>query len=896
MSVPSGSKLGSYEILGLLGAGGMGQVYRARDTRLGRVVAIKVLPDDLTKDSDRVERFDREARILASLNHPNIATIHGIEDGDGGCALVMELVEGQTLDDRLARAGKNRGLPLAEVLAVARQIADALDAAHEKGIVHRDLKPANVMITPTGTVKVLDFGIAKTLGAASSTEPTNATLRGDLTEQSGRLLGTAPYMSPEQARGVGVDKRADVWAFGCVLYEMLAGRRTFNGETQTDLLAAILQREPDWSALPATTPPSIVRLARHCLEKDARRRLRDIGDALPEIDDAAAGPEPSQRSAAPLLRRAAVGIVAAALLGIALGFLVSTELRRPEDTRSSQVTRLNILTPPEAPLIPSLQFTAGARASVTLSPDGSRIAYLAETQGGDAEIFVRQLDEFGVRPIAGTAGAWAPFFSPDGESIAFFADGKLKRVPVGGGTVSVICDVADDTSGSGGTWGRNGTIVFAVSVAARQGLFRVPASGGIPEVVAKPEPTEGSYGSPSFVDDGNVVLFVTRFASSPALLVRSLKTGEQHTLVDGGADQPLYVSTGHLLYTVGTTLMAAPFDAARLKLLGKPVRVLDDVSGNTVSVAANGTVAYSVPTATTGNLVWVSRDGTVRPLLNGKFLRPRLSKDGHRLVIQTSLGSGEDLALYSFDNRTLSQLNVRGGNSPGWGLDDASIIFRLNDAIFTVPADGAGQPRAFVSAKDIDGEGRLAPGEWSADGSAYLFVRQRTIETAADIWELRSGDEKKFAALVERPRNQWGVKTAPGGGWFSYASDESGQFEIFVQALAPGGSRTQISTNGGWQAVWSPKGDEIFYRSSLGDRMMAVAVTTKPTFSAGPPHELFRGNFASTDIPNYDVTADAQEFVMVQPNDEAAGRTIRLIDHWTDELQRAVPVPRHATP
>jgi len=265
MSVPSGFKLGSYEILGLLGAGGMGQVYRARDTRLGRVVAIKVLPDDLTKDPDRVERFDREARILASLNHPNIATIHGIEDGDGGCALVMELVEGQTLDDRLARASKERRLPVAEALAIARQIADALDAAHEKGIVHRDLKPANVMITTTGAVKLLDFGIAKTLRTPSSIEATNATLRGELTEQSGRLLGTAPYMSPEQARGVSADKRADVWAFGCVLYEMLAGRRAFEGETQTDLLAAILQREPDWSALPAATPPSIQRRVRRCL-------------------------------------------------------------------------------------------------------------------------------------------------------------------------------------------------------------------------------------------------------------------------------------------------------------------------------------------------------------------------------------------------------------------------------------------------------------------------------------------------------------------------------------------------------------------------------------------------------------------------------------------------------
>jgi hypothetical protein len=349
-----------------------------------------------------------------------------------------------------------------------------------------------------------------------------------------------------------------------------------------------------------------------------------------------------------------------------------------------------------------------------------------------------------------------------------------------------------------------------------------------------------------------------------------------------------------LIYTVGTTLMAAPFDAAQLKLLGKAVPVLDNVSGNTVSLAANGTLAYSIPSSTVGNLVWVGRNGAVRPLRNGKFLRPRLSKDGRRLAVETSLGSGPDLALYSFDNQTLSQLNVRGSNSPGWSQDGANLIFRLNGAIFAMAADGAGEPRSLISAKDIDGEGTLAPGDWSADGSTYVFVRQRTIGTAADIWELRSGAEQKFAALVERPRNKWGVKTAPSGDWFSYASDESGQFEVFVQALAPGGPRTQISTGGGWQAVWSPKGDEIFYRS--GDRMMAVAVTTKPAFSAGPPRELFRGNFASTDIPNYDVTADAQEFVMVQSDDGAEGRTIRLIDHWTEELQRTVPFGQSAAP
>ena len=893
MSLQSGAQLGSYEIVSLLGVGGMGQVYCAHDPRLGRVVAIKTLPQDLAVDSERIDRFKREARILASLNHPNIATIYAVEDIDGGSALVMELVEGETLDERLARR-PGRGLAQTEALAIARQIADALDAAHEKGIVHRDLKPSNVMMSQTGTVKVLDFGIAKMQVDAASGHR-DATLRAALTER-GAVLGTGPYMSPEQARGVSPDKRTDIWAFGCVLYELLTGQRAFRGATAQDVLAAILEREPDWSALPKTIPPGVERLLRRCLEKDPRRRMRDIGDVRAELEDLAARPANAAATAGGA-QRFAWGTLAAAALAVAVvGLILWRGSDRDAAAAPPSIARWSIQTPPQAPLAQSNDaFTRFGSGS--LSPDGSRVVYVAGLPNGVTQLYLRAFDERTVRPIAGTEGATAPFFSPDGASIGFFADGSLKRVPSNGGAVTAIGALGHQAIGQQGAWGRDGSIVFSVAVGAREGLFRVSETGGVPQPLTRPDPSSGgSHLDPSLIDGAQAVLFVEQFGSRPSIRVLSTQTGEARTLIDGAGERPLYVPTGHLIFVREGALMAVRFDAVRLEVIGEPVRVLDDVSGRALSVAANGRLAYATPARQSGRVVWVSRDGAVKDLLTARqeFARPRLSPAEDRLALEVRQDSGSDIAWLRFDNGSLSQLMRAGANSPSWAPDGERLIFRVAGSVLWWPVGDAKEPEPLVTPTDLNNGGGLAPGQW-ADELTYVFVQQGSSSTAADIWVMRASDgARRFEPLVVRPRNQWSVRTSPDGRFISYASDESGRFEIYVQSLESGARGEKISTDGGWQAVWSRDGRELFYRS--GDRMMVVPVTTSSTFRAGTPQELFRGSFASTDLANYDVTSDGQRFVMIQPSDEAEQRAIQIVDHFFEDLTHRVPATVVTTP
>lgn len=889
MSLQSRGQLGSFEIVSLLGVGGMGQVYRALDPRLGRTVAIKTLPHDLTADSDRIERFKREARILASLNHPNIAAIYSVEDVDGGSALVMELVEGETLDECLARRS-GRGLPLPEALAIGRQIADALDAAHEKGVVHRDLKPSNVMVSQNGAVKVLDFGIAKVQGddALGSRDPALHTV---MTER-GAVFGTGPYMSPEQARGVSADKRTDIWAFGCLLYELLTGQPAFRGATAQDVLAAILEREPDWSALPKATPPGVQRLLRRCLEKDLRRRMRDIGDVRAELEDSAT--QPPNAAVMGGVRRFPWGPFAATAFAMAatgLGLWALSDGDGPREAAS--VVRWSIQTPPQARLASENDTLLSRFGTGALSPDGSRIVYVAALSNGVTQLYLRAFDERTVRPIAGTEGASAPFFSPDGASIGFFADGSLKRVPSNGGAVTSIGALPYQAVGQRGTWGRDGSIVFSLAVSARDGLYRVSEAGGVPQPLTRPDPGGGSHVDPWIIDGAQALLFVQQLGSSPSLRVLSTQTGEVRSLIEGAVERPIYVPTGHLVYVRRPTLMAVRFDAARLEVNGEPIRVLDDVASGALSIAANGRLAYSTPARSYGRVVWVNRDGALKDLLTARqeFARPRLSPAEDRLALEVSHDGGTDIAWLRFDNGSLSHLMRAGSNSPSWAPDGQRLIFRVGGDILSWSVGDAKEPEALVTRSNFEGNEAgvgFAPGEW-ADASTYVFVRQGSASTAADIWALRESDGgRRFEPLVVRSGNQWSVRTSPDGRFISYASDESGRFEIYVQPLASGARGEKVSTDGGWQAVWSRDGRELFYRS--GDRMMVVPVTTSPTFSAGVPRELFRGSFASTDLANYDVTRDGQRFAMVQPSDEAEQRAIQIIDHWLEELTRLVPV------
>jgi len=883
----------------------MGQVYRATDTKLKRQVAIKILPPSLATDHDRLARFQREAEVLASLNHPNIAIIHGLEDGDGVKALVMELVEGDDLSQRISRGA----IPLDEALPIAKQIADALEAAHEQGIIHRDLKPANIKVRSDGTVKVLDFGLAKT-ASADTTSPVTQSPTTFGPTAAGTLLGTAPYMSPEQVRGTPADKRADIWAFGCVLYEMLTGRRAFGGDTSSDASAAILERQPEWKALPDNTPPAIRRLLRRCLEKDRRQRQRDIGDARLEINDVLAGADlapPSSRAG-----RAARVIAPIAIGAFLIGAGAAWSLRRPPDSAASTapVRRLTVriqsgVVGIDAGLLGALR---GGRG-LAVSPDGTRVVLVASSEG-PFRLYVRALNQAGGQLIDGTEGASAPFWSPDGRWIAYFASGKLRKIPAEGGRPTTVCDVVDDTGGASGAWGPDATIVYALPTSARAGLMRVPAGGGTPEVFTTPDPdVGGGHGDPSFTVDGRAVLFVTRQTRdgvAPSIMLRSLATPEQRKLVEG-TDRPLHIASGYLMFGRGPAVFAARFDSAAWRVLGTSVPVQDAVVRGQVDLSADGLLTYIAEPSVDGRaLVWVDRAGAAIPLLQEHrgFARPRLSPDEKRLTVEVAqdtgdpalrtlgaLGSGSDVWVYSFQNGAFTRLTSTGrSNSPFWTPAGARIAFRTGATIFWQAADGLGPAEPLIAPTDqgLKAGSSVAPGVWSPDGRTLLFVVHTSGPNGADIWALKPGPPRSLRPLIERPGDQWSVRVSPDGRWMSYASNESGRFEIYVEPFG-GGARHPVSTDGGEQAIWSPKGDELFYRA--GDRMMAVTVPARgSSFEAARPHELFRGRYASSDLAAYDVSRDATRFLMVRPSeDELRPAEISIVENWTGELKRLVP-------
>lgn len=894
-----GRRIGVYQTQALLGAGGMGEVYRARDTKLGRDVAIKILPRAFTTNHERLARFEREARMLASLNHPHIGAIYGVEEAEGVRALVLELVEGDTLADRIQPGP----LRVSEALTIARQIADALDAAHEKGIVHRDLKPANIKVTPDGVVKVLDFGLAKAVagdGASSNlTQSPTVTMGGT---REGIILGTAPYMSPEQARGQPVDKRTDIWAFGCVLYEMLTGHAAFPGHTISDTIAAILEREPDWQALPESLPRSVRRVLQRCLDKDAKRRLRDIGDARSDLEDALARPMPAdlvQQKVTGVTRRTAISVLAGATVGAAAtGVFVMSRWRA---ATPRHLTRFPI------PLPEGVVAEASYNRRVAISPDGTHVAYNVGVAGQN-KIYLRSLGELEpqVLPITGNS----PFFSPDGQWLGFFGNaggqaGQLCKVGMRGGAPVTLCPTEAHT---GASWADDDTIYFVA--ASPGGVLRIPAAGGQSQEAAKIDFAKGErmHRHPFAVPGSHVVLFTVSTADAETfddtrIAVLDTKTWQRKILVEGGT-HPRYSPSGHLVYARGGNLLAVGFDPERLSVTGQPFTVLEGVLMSVNSGAANfdisasGDLIYIPGIADKGERtpVWVDRNGGAEPLPlpPHSYLHPRISPDSRQLAIEIE-GPNHDFYTYDFARAVLTKMTTDGESHwPVWSPDGTHLAYRSGHMaawrMWQIPAD---RSRA---AEQLPGTGVSQSAEsWSPDGRVIAYTAT-TLEAGSHIM-VASLDDHQSHSFVDIKAPAGSPKFSPDGRWLSYCSNESGKAQVYVQAFPGPGAKIQVSNDGGTDPVWKRTGGELYFRN--GDKMMAVSVSTAPTFAARRPQMLWEGRYshgmsascgpAGATSSNYDVMADGQRFLMIKDEapDTAYSKQLVVVLGWGDELTRA---------
>jgi Tol biopolymer transport system component len=888
VSLSDGTRLGAYEITGQLGAGGMGEVYRAADTTLKRDVALKVLPPAFVEDADRLARFQREAEILASLNHTNIAQVYGLEKANGQTAIVMELVEGPTLADRI-EAGP---IPPDDAMGIALQVVAALEAAHDKGIVHRDLKPANVKIKDDGTVKVLDFGISKPLDASaiSGSSPVAST---PAVTQTGVILGTAAYMSPEQAKGKFVDERTDIWAFGCLLYEMLTGQPAFGGEDVLAILARVIERDTDLKSIPGTISPAVRHTIKLCLEKDLRRRIADIRDVKLALDGAFDDHDASMIADAQAAARATLGPLRWGTLvtvaGVAVAAALGLWLRSPPEPRADPA-RLTLSLPsgtelPDGP-------------SVTISPDGARVAYVA-TSGGRQQLYLRPMNGFEAEPITGTEGAAAPFFSPDGRWLGFFADGQLKKISASGGVVETLAE-AQDVAFSGGSWGPNDTIVFRGPLG---GLLEVSTEGGAPRpLMGADQGVEvGFVGSPTYLPGGEAVLLTSagpgvRTAAGNTVEVLTLETGARKVLLQGGSDAR-YLPTGHLVFLRDGTLMAVPFDLDRLELAGTPVPVIEGVrqpwSGlGAFSCSGTGACVY-VAGGTPGQrtVALVDRAGTSRtlPLRPQSYGYPRFSPSGEQIAFWiTQLRC--DIALYDLGRDTLTIVASDGDNhSPIWTHSGERITYasRKLDSpgseVFSTPADGSGAEER-ISETPLS-LGPLAQLSTPRTGDVLAFVDQ------GDIWRFPLSGEGEPQPFFESRAAETSPAFSPDGSWLAYVSDESSRQQVYVRPFPGPGARYPISTDGGTEPVWAPDGHELFFRD--GDRMMVVEVRTEPTFTATRPSLLFTGPFTREEVAAaYDVSPDGQTFVMLNPGEhEEAATQISVLLGWFTELQERVPVP-----
>ncbi len=869
LALTPGTRLGPYEILTALGAGGMGEVYRARDTKLGRDVAIKVLPPLLTADPDRLARFEREARTLASLNHPNIGAIYDLESIEGTSVLVLELVDGDTLAERIARGA----LPLNEALRIATQVASALEAAHDRGIIHRDLKPANVMITADGHAKVLDFGLAKVRelegGRADlSNSPTV------LPTSPGMIMGTAPYMSPEQANGRPADRSSDLWAFGCVLYEMLTGHRPFEGDTVSEMVAGILKAEPDWRRLPADTPEGIRLLLRRCLRKERTLRVRDAGDARLEIDEAQMRPEPDER-ARPIRsgRRERLAWASACALVTVMAGLMGVRAFHP--VAMAPETRLEITTPPTGD------------PTVAISPDGLKVVFAARS-GGPSRVWLRTFDSLVARPLPGTENGSALFWSPDSRSIGFFADGKLKRMDIDGGSVQTL---ASAPAGLGGAWNRDGTILFSSNPG--RPIFRIPARGGDPTAVTRFEsPQQGAQSAPQFLaDDRHFLFFVTGRLEARGVYIGSLDGSETKHLFD--ADTPaVYTAAGSLLFVREGTLLAQAFNPIRLEATGDPRPVAEHVNRGTVlSASAAGPIVFRTASSDSGQryLVWMDRSGreldkVIYPDTSSQG--PSLSHDGRRVAVFRYVNGNMDIWSYDVERRTWDRVTFDSGDDihPLWSPDGRRIVFGSNrktgimNLYWKLVGAQPGSEELLLSTSQVK-----LPMDWSVDGR-FLLYNVINARRDLDVWALPLDGTRTPFEVVQTEFNEQLPQFAPDGKWIAYESDKTGRFEIYVQPFRGPGGASPISANGGTQVRWNPNGKELFYIAPDG-RLMAVPIrfsSDGATVEGGAPRGLFATHVSNTNAPRqqYAVSANGQSFVMNGAPEGAAASPITVILNW----------------
>ncbi|MBN1833205.1 MAG: serine/threonine-protein kinase [Deltaproteobacteria bacterium] len=922
-----GKKLVHYEITAQIGKGGMGEVYQAKDTKLGRDVAIKVLPEEFAMDHDRVARFQREAKLLASLNHPNIASIYGLEESDGTHFLVMELIEGETLKDRI----KSGPIPVEEALQLALQMAEALEAAHEKGVIHRDLKPANIKVTPDGKVKVLDFGLAKAyVGDSENMRPLDSPTLSAAATQQGVILGTASYMSPEQARGKPVDKRADIWAFGVVLYEMLTGKTAFSGGDQADTLAAVIRSEPEWKSLPANLHWRVKEVLERCLEKKARDRYSGISDARVEIQKALVDPsglfvqpsaitEPRKRVRLGLPLVATISFFCVIIAALAVWMLKPAEPRK--------VMRFSYELPE------GQQFTGDIQLAV--SPDGGQFVYLT-TDG----IYLRSVDALDARLVAGTdRNSTQPVFSPDGRWIAYWSstERKLKKISISGGVPVVLYDTSMIVIGL--SWSSDNTIVFSDVVGG--GVKRVSADGGIPESLIKAElvnlGTEGMPVAPQMLPDGKTLLFTNAFSASNTadrqITIQSLTSGKRKVLV-GGLDA-MYLSTGHLVFSQVNnnmrSIVAVPLDLDSMEVTGGPVPMLEGVRGGAISdsgtlvyvsqppdaVVTSGVTRLGESGAVGRKMVWVDFEGKEDPINMPPRMYgfPKISPDGTRVALTATANDNPDIWIWDLQRETLTRLTFDEGQDfvPIWSPDSKRIAFHsARESVLSKGAQGGG---VFCKSADGTGEdeliclgpkGRVIPCCWSREGNTLLISQwgDNPMENQ-DIVMLSMNDDNGLKPLLNESFMEIQPQLSPDGKWLAYSSNESGQMEVYVRPFPEVNSgRWQVSTNGGDSPLWSPDGREIFYLIGNTEGVMAVEVETEPAFKPGKPRLFFKGSYvgaAPGDGVPWDIHPDGKRFFMMKEpgttGDEsvtgesatAGPRKINIVLNWDVELKQRVP-------